>query len=266
MGAFYDDPEKNVRATDCIVLSVSEGKGAAHGKKCVARVKYKLRDQEITEYVNFWNNSGAKHLDLCDRLHKCASGDTILLLFHPSKPDKDGRTVNGDCIDFAREGYPLWVSGMTVIMGKANALEKTASNMTACALEIPGHDEVTQYKYCFWGSLNQLGISNDQKKLVVCLGNEPVDQLTKDGMPIRSFNGFKAYTIEEMDTNFIDELMITIGVFRNHPIPLSKLLDVTEKELPGRLSWCHYVADEWMPNEKDQNLINQKEAIRKLIA
>jgi hypothetical protein len=153
---------------------------------------------------------------------------------------------------------------MTAMIGSPSVREADTGRGIACALGFKPKDGAALYKYCFWGDLKALGVSKNNPGKVVCMGQDPIQQMTPGGLPVKSFNGFKAYPVITLRNNG-KEMSISIGPFHSHPIPLSKLLDVSQKEYPGRLAWCHYVADEWAP-KNDPELLRQKDAITKLLA
>ena len=253
---FYKNKPEKKFATIAKIEAILESTGGAEGKKATVTLSYVFNGKERVDTVNFWDSQKTK---LYTRIKKCSPGDFVAVLI-----SNNGR--ENTALQFAAKGQYMNVEGKRAFIGEIAHFQQGTTggkNFTTIGLKCEGAP-VLWHTIVF-----EKHIEAKKGQLVLVTGKDPVEKLTKKGASILTYLGSDFEIIEEEGKNQTvkkNELLITIGVYKRHPVPVDKLLAVPNNDKPRVLSWMRYVADEWEPDENDENLIRQKNAIKKMLS
>ena len=262
---FFKNKEKRMFATDAQIEDIKEGTGAATGHKASVLLTYMFNGAPRTEYVNFWNSKDTKKAQNYTRVRELPIGSYIAVLIANNGKENTA-------LAFAVENEFLKCEQTVAFFGRVLNIQSDyvqghhILNLGFRA-ENPGL-EIKWQAFVFEKTAEEANLQKGN--LVLVTGKSPEERLSPKGTSIMTYLGEGLAKIEENPVkekvSEQDDITITLGVYGNHPVKLSKILAVPNKDKPRVMAWLHYVADEWQPQANMPELKAQKDAIIKMLA
>lgn len=263
------------------IESMDEGKGRAEKKKMSVVLSYHIytegKERIITDRVDFWNASDIKKPQLADRIRREKIGQYIIAIISHKDADHTALAY------MSKTGIFTFDKGTdnekNIILGSPAAVQKYLSDgKPAYRIGLPymyGNNEKGWFSVSFFDedarkAFRYTENARKDRNLVAIVAGKSAKWTPKQGQG-SAFRGYRIYEVRKTDTREKDkkteEVLISIGPFKDNPIKAEDILVKSGNEYQKALNWMKYTAYEWNPPEgpEKESYMKQKNRIKAVL-